>query len=48
LIVYAAEPVALVEEPVATAMAFTVSVPETVIALEYTVELVVGVEPLVV
>jgi hypothetical protein len=38
----------IIEEPAATAMASTVSVAETVIGPEYTVELVVGVEPLVV
>jgi hypothetical protein len=46
--VYAAEPTALFVYPLAVARASNVSVAETVIALEYTEEPVVGVVPLVV
>ena len=46
--VYAAEPTALFVSLLCVAMASRVSVAETVMALEYTVEAVVGVVPLVV
>ncbi len=45
---YAAEATALVESPVAVAIAFNVSVVETVIAPVYLVDEIVGVVPLMV
>jgi hypothetical protein len=48
VMVYAAEFTALAEEPLATAMAISVSVAEMVIGPEYAGEPVVGVAPLVV
>jgi hypothetical protein len=48
LIAYAAEPTAEVVYPLAVAMAWMVSLELTAIALEYTLEEVVGVVPLVV
>jgi hypothetical protein len=47
-IVYAAVPTALVEKPLAVAIAFKVSEELTVIGPEYTKEAVVGVDPSVV
>jgi len=48
MMVYAAELTVLAELAVTAAMAFNVSVAETVIGPAYTGELVVGVDPLVV
>jgi len=46
--VYAAVATLLLKKPLSVAMAFSVSVPLTVIGPLYTVELVVGVDPFVV
>ncbi len=48
LMVYFAEPTELFVSPLCVPIAFSVSVSETVIALEYIAEAVVGVLPLVV